>query len=92
MLCQFFELTPMLFGHSNQLLFQITISLSSVPKEQLTSSVQSASPKKDCAGGAISASVTVADVEEEGTGVSTTRADPAAQNPREAIENEGGGI
>ena len=73
------ELTPTLFGHSNQLLFQITISLSSVPKEPLTSSVQSAkhSARRVGTGG-----TTIEAAEVERAGASTIVIAPTTDEPR----------
>ena len=51
-------------------------------RARLTSSVQSDRPKKDCAGGDASASVTEVVVEVECTGASTITVDTAAQNPK----------
>ena len=73
------ELTPTLFGHSNQLLFQITICPSSVPKEPLTSSVQSA---KHSARRADNVGITIEVVEDERAGASTIAKDPTTEEPR----------
>ena len=73
------ELTPTLFGHSNQLSFQITICPSSVPKEPLTSSVQSA---KHSARRADNVGITIEVVEDERAGASTIGKDPTTEEPR----------
>ena len=73
------ELTPTLFGHSNQLSFQITICPSSVPKEPLTSSVQNA---KHSARRVVTASTTIVAAEVERAGDSTIAIAPTTDEPR----------
>ena len=74
------ELTPTLFGHSNQLLFQITICPSSVPKEPLTSSVQNA---KHSARRAANVGRTITEAEVERAGVSTIAIVHTTDEPRD---------
>ena len=83
------ELTPTLFGHSNQLSFQITICPSSVPKEPLTSSVQNA---KHSARREATVGITIDVVEVERAGVSTIAIAPTTEEPRARTDRKVGVI
>ena len=83
------ELTPTLFGHSNQLSFQITICPSSVPKEPLTSSVQNA---KHSARRAVTVGITTVVAEVERAGASTIATVPTTDEPRARTERKVGVI